>query len=103
MKAKSKGKELNKGVKTVKRENTASNDPLSTEFPKNDIFTIFSKHMSMENIKPSINATNDDPLTISIQEVIEKQLGHVKLNDEEIKSVVQVVNDRDLKDLFSIG
>ena len=100
MKAKSKGKELNKGVK---KQNTACNDPLNTEFHKNAIFTIFSKHMSMENIKPSINATNDDPLTISIQEVIEKQLDHLKLNDEEIKSVVQVVNDRDLKDLFSIG
>ena len=78
MKAKSKGKELNKGVK---KENTACNDPLSTEFHKNDIFTIFSKHMSMENKKPSINVTHDDPLINSIQEVIEKQLGHVKLND----------------------
>ena len=37
--------------------------------------------MSMENKKPSINVTHDDPLINSIQEVIEKQLGHVKLND----------------------
>ena len=57
----------------------------------------------MENKKQRINVTNDDPLITSIQEVIEKQSGHVKLNDEEIKYVVQVVNDRDLKDLFSIG
>lgn len=103
MKAKSKGKELNKGVKTVKKENFACNDPLSTEFHKNDIFSLFSEHISMENKKPSINITHYDPLITSIQEVIEIQLGHVKLNEEEIKSVVQVVNDRDLKDLFSIG
>ena len=86
MKAKSKGKELNKGVK---KENTACNDPLSLEFHKNDILTIFSKHMSMENKKPSINVTNDYPLITLIQEVIEKQLNHVKLNDKEIKSVFQ--------------
>ena len=91
MKAKSKGKELNKGVI---KENTACNDTLSTEFHKNDILTIFSKHMSMENKKPSINVTNDYPLKTLIQEVIEKQLNHVKLNDEEIKSVVQNSNQR---------
>ena len=49
--------------------------------------------MSLKNKKPSINVTHDDPLINSIQEVIEKQLGHVKLNDKEIKSVVLVVND----------
>ena len=59
--------------------------------------------MSMIDQKPNITLTHDDPLIIAIQEVVQIQLGHIKLNDDDIKSVVKIVNDRRMKDLWSVG
>ena len=58
--------------------------------------------MSVIDQKPSITLTHDDPLIIAIQEVVQIQLGHIKLNDDDIKSV-KIVNDRHMKDFWSVG
>ena len=59
--------------------------------------------MAMCDPKPKIIISHDDPLIDAFHEVIETQLGHIKLNDQDVKSVIQFVNDRNLTDLWMVG
>ena len=110
LKAKSKGKGINKGVNSQSNDNMLCNDPQCIELPEinfvyhkpNNKANLF-KHMYMKDQKPSITLTHDDPLIIAIQEVVQIQLGHIKLDDDGIKSVVKIVNDRHMKDLWRVG
>ena len=64
---------------------------------------IFSQHFAMLEQKPTIKINIDDPLITALEIVIDEQLGHVKLNKDEILSVIKVVNDEDLKDWWRVG
>ena len=45
----------------------------------------------------------DEPLITSLQNVIDQKLGEVYLNDEDIKSIIQIVNNKDLTNWWNIG
>jgi len=116
MKAKSKGKELNKGVKTVKKEYTVCNDPLSTEFHKNNMKKVFDNwqppdftqiksqmdaslkesEKSRERIMPKI--TLSDPLIIEIQNLIDQEEEIIRLDEEELIEVLEIVDGRKIPD-----
>ena len=84
LKAKSSGKTINKGIN---KEICELKD------------NVFAKHEALRNQSPTmIIITAQDPLIIAIHDVIDEQFGHVKLKDEDIISVVKIVNDRNMKD-----
>ena len=45
----------------------------------------------------------DEPLITSIQNVIDQKLGEVNFNDENIKTIIKVVNDKELTDWWNVG
>jgi len=45
----------------------------------------------------------DDPLIMAVQKVIDEKLGLVKLNDEEIKKVIDDVNDIKMFEWWNVG
>ena len=47
--------------------------------------------------------TLDDPLIMAVQKVIDEKLGLVKLNDEEIKKVIDDVNDIKMFEWWNVG
>jgi hypothetical protein len=77
LKAKSKGKSINKGVKSESKEHTSSKEPISIDLPKMNL---------------------DDPLIAKVQSIIEHELKIDKLSEEEISSIVDVVNGENIPD-----
>ena len=67
---------------------------MSIEFKGN----VFSQQDFLLKQKPIIKVTIEDSLIKALQEVIDKVLGHIKLNDDDIESVLKVVNGREMKD-----
>ena len=82
LKAKAKGKSINKGVKSESKEHTACNEPISTDLPKMNL---------------------DDPLITKVQSIIEQELKIDKLSEEELNSIVDVVNGENAPDQWNLG
>ena len=64
---------------------------------------VFAKHEALRNQLPSIIITAQDPLISAIHDVIDEQLRHVKLKDEDIISVIKIINERIMKDQWNVG
>ena len=70
------------------------NDKIDTKELDQHDFTFASMLIQ----KPTINISPEDSLISAIQEVIDKVLGHIKINDDDVVSVLKVVNDRGMED-----
>ena len=76
LKAKSKGKSINKGVKSESKEHIIScNEFISIDLPKMNL---------------------DEPLIAKFQSIIEHDLKIDKLSEEELSSIVDVVNGENI-------
>ena len=53
--------------------------------------------------QPIIKINLDESLIAAIEEVIDEQLGQVKLSKDDILSVIKEVNDKEMKDWWSVG
>ena len=88
LKAKSKGKSINKGVKNV-------------EISSKDITPQVNQlKFNPFNLDPSLpRITLNDPLINSIQDIIDEELELSKLHDEELVLIIDIVNARNIPDL----
>ena len=48
------------------------------------------------NQKPSVKITSQDSLISVILDVIDKEFGHKKLNEDDVTSVIKIINDREM-------
>ena len=96
MKAKSKGKDIIKGIKTGSKEYTVCIDPSNNELPKIN-FNPFKQDLILSRIALS------DPLITEIQSIIDKELELRKLSDEELLLIIDIVNDRRIPDWRNLG
>ena len=61
---------------------------------KNQFGNTFAQHEELMNQKPSVKITSQDSLISVILDVIDKEFGHKKLNEDDVTSVIKIINDR---------